>query len=428
MALHPRTIDLSLDRLYRLLSALGDPHLHVPPVVHIAGTNGKGSTTAYMRSILEQAGRAVHVYTSPHLVHFNERIRLAHPDGGKLVSDDELIEAMLIAEAANEGHPITVFEITTAIAFQLFASRPADVLLLEVGLGGRLDATNVIDDPVVSVITPIGMDHEKFLGDTIEQIAGEKAGILKPNARAVSAAQVIEVRQTLVHEAARRGTEIAFADEDWSILEENGRLVYQDDQGLLDLPRPRLYGRHQIANAGLAVAALRVAGLCPDQTACEAGLKQTDWPARMQRLTGGPLVDQALPETEIWLDGGHNPSAGEAIAATLADLEDRVERPIFLICGMLNTKDPEGFLAPFHGLVRHAFMVPVEASDASRSPEELVKIAESVGLSAEVAQNVASALKTVGRNWQFERTPRVLICGSLYLAGSVLAENQSAPS
>src|SRR5215813_15570591 len=245
LSLHPKRIDLSLDRMWRLLAALGHPERRLPPVIHVAGTNGKGSTVAFMRAILEAAGQRVHVYTFPHLVRFNERFRLGAAAGGALVTDEALAAALSECEAANGTEPITVFEIETAAAFVLFARHPADVLLLEVGLGGRLDATNVIERPLVTVITPVSLDHAEFLGDSVGEIAGEKAGILKAGVPAIVAAQPREALAAIERQAARVKAPIRIAGEDWTATEERGRLVYQDDAGLLDLPAPKLYGRHQ---------------------------------------------------------------------------------------------------------------------------------------------------------------------------------------
>src|SRR5512139_1927801 len=340
MALHPKRIDLSLDRVQRLLAALGHPEKKLPPVIHVAGTNGKGSTIAFLRAILEAAGLRVHVYTSPHLVRFNERFRLGGRGEGKLVSDEELSATLEECERVNAGAPITVFEITTAVGLKLFARHPADVLLMEVGLGGRLDATNVIDTPLASIITRISLDHMDFLGDSLEKIATEKAGILKRGVPVIIAAQNRDVLSVIERQAARLAAPLKIAGEDWTATEERGRLVYQDEAGLLDLPPPKLYGRHQFENAGLAIAALRAInqfGIPP--AAFEAGMTKADWPARLQRLSQGRLVELAPPGSELWLDGGHNSDGGRAIAVALADLEERVSRPLVLIVGMLSSKD-----------------------------------------------------------------------------------------
>ncbi|MGH6664032.1 MAG: bifunctional folylpolyglutamate synthase/dihydrofolate synthase, partial [Pseudolabrys sp.] len=350
-ALHPKRIDLSLDRVKRLLVALDHPERKLPPVVHVAGTNGKGSTIAFLRATLEAAGKRVHVYTSPHLVRFNERYRLGAAGEGKLVSDDELSAALEECERVNAGAPITVFEITTAVGLLLFARHPADLLLMEVGLGGRLDATNVVDHPLATVITRIAIDHTEFLGDTLDKIAAEKAGILKRGAPAIIAAQQREAFAAIERQAGKLNVALKIAGEDWTATEERGRLVYQDETGLLDLPAPRLYGRHQFENAGLAIAALRaIKALKIAPAAYEAGMSKADWPARLQRLAQGKLVELAPAGSELWLDGGHNPDGGRAIAAALADLEERVSRPLVLIVGMMSNKDCTGFLSNFTGL------------------------------------------------------------------------------
>src|SRR3954471_19469961 len=341
-ALHPKRIDLSLGRIERLLAALGHPENKLPPVIHVAGTNGKGSVIAFLRAMLEAAGKRVHVYTSPHLVRYNERYRLG--DTGALVANDELAATLTECESVNGGEAITVFEITTAVGLMLFSRHPADVLLMEVGLGGRLDATNVIDHPLATIITPVSVDHTDFLGDSIEKIAAEKAGILKRGAPAIVAAQPRDALTVIERQAARVGAPLKVAGEDWTATEERGRLVYQDEAGLLDLPPPRLYGRHQYENAGLAIAALRTIDKFKiPVSAFEGGMTSADWPARMNRLAQGHLVDLVPPGSELWLDGGHNPDGGRAIAAALADLEERVPRPLVLVAGMLASKDTEGF-------------------------------------------------------------------------------------
>jgi dihydrofolate synthase/folylpolyglutamate synthase len=425
LRLHPREIDLSLERVERLMTALGNPERRLPPVIHVAGTNGKGSTTAFMRSMLEAAGRSVHVYTSPHLVSFHERIRVGAPGGGQLVDEDELAEALLDVERINAGEPITQFEITTAAALRLFADHKADYALIEVGLGGRLDATNVVDRPLASVITSISMDHEKFLGQRIEEIAAEKAGILKRGAPAVIAPQSEPVLEVLERAAARLRAPIFLANQDWVAHAERGRLVYQDEDGLLDLPAPKLVGRHQFTNAGTAIATLRRAGIAPPGAEIETGLQTVEWPARMQRITSGPLVALAPPRAELWLDGGHNPGAGSVIAEAMADLEERVPRPLILVVGMLTTKDPIGFLKPFAGLAREVFTVPIPGH-AGHEPADLAEAARASGLRAEPATDVRSALRAIAGR-ALEAPPRILICGSLYLAGVVLEESGLVP-
>ena len=422
-ALHPKRIDLSLDRLQQLLAALGHPEQRLPPVIHVAGTNGKGSTVAFLRAILEAAGKRVHVYTSPHLVRFNERFRL----NGALVSEEELAAVMEECERANKDAPITVFEITTAAGMLLFSRHPADVLLLEVGLGGRLDATNVIDDPLATVITRVSMDHIDFLGDTLEKIAAEKAGILKRNTPAIIAAQHRDVLRVIERQAARLNAPLKISGEDFTATEERGRLVYQDDNGLLDLPAPKLYGRHQFENAGLAIATLRaIPSLKIPAAAYEAGLVKADWPARMQRLAQGKLVDLAPPGSEVWLDGGHNPDGGRAVAAALADLEERVSRPLVLIVGMLATKDCEGFLRNFTGLARRMIAVPIPGADKPLTAEAVAECARGIGLPATSRYTLTDAFDAV-RKLDLDPPPRILITGSLYLAGDVLRENGTLP-
>ena len=423
-ALHPKRIDLSLERIERLLAALDHPERKLPPVIHVAGTNGKGSTIAFMRAILEAAGKRVHVYSSPHLVRFNERYRLA----GALVSDAELSTTLEECERANAGAPITVFEITTAVGLMLFARHPADVLLLEVGLGGRLDATNVVDHPLATVITRIAIDHTDFLGDTIEKIASEKAGILKRATPAIVAAQPRDALAVIERQAARLSAPLKIAGEDWTATEERGRLVYQDDAGLLDLPAPKLYGRHQFENAGLAIAALRaIKPLRIAPPAYEAGMVKADWPARLQRLTQGRLVDLAPVGSELWLDGGHNPDGGRAIAAALADLEERVSRPLVLIVGMLASKDCTGFLSNFTGLARRMVAVPVPGAEKGLTAEAVADAARAIGLPATSRDNLDEALDAA-RKLDLEPPPRILITGSLYLAGEVLRENGTLPA
>jgi len=425
LALHPKRIDLSLGRIERLLDALGHPERRLPPLIHVAGTNGKGSTIAFARAILEAAGKSVHVYTSPNLVRLNERFRLGRRDGGRLVEDAELVEVLRECEAKNGGAPITVFEVETAAAFLLFARHPADVLLLEVGLGGRLDATNVVERPLASVITRVSLDHHDFLGDSIEQIAAEKAGILKPGVPAVIASQAREALAVIERQAARLRAPLAIAGESWTATEERGRLVYQDDDGLLDLPAPKLYGRHQFENAGAAIAALRRAGLKLPAAAFEAGMIRVDWPARMQRLSQGRLAALLPAQSELWLDGGHNADGGRAIAAALADLEERVPRPLVLIVGMLATKDSAGFLKHFSGLARRVIAVPI-ANDKAVPAATLAGVARDIGIPALARDDVESAIDIAGK-LDLEPAPRVLITGSLYLAGEVLAANGTPP-
>jgi dihydrofolate synthase/folylpolyglutamate synthase len=429
LALHPKTIDLSLGRIQRLLAQLGHPERRLPPVIHVAGTNGKGSTIAFMRAILESAGLAVHVYTSPHLVRFHERIRLGRLNGGQYVTEDRLVEAFRRCEAVNGGQQITVFEITTAAAILLFSEEPADVLLLEVGLGGRFDATNVIDHPAAAVVTSIGHDHAEYLGTTLEGIAREKAGIFKRGCPAVIAAQdYLPADRTLRAEAERIGASpIIVGAQDFSVHEEGGRLVYQDEKGLLDLPKPRLVGRHQYINAGTAIAALRAAGFENFETAAfEAGVTRAEWPGRLQRIAKGRLPGLAPEGSELWLDGGHNADGGRVLAAAMADQSERTDSPLVLIVGMLGTKDSDAFFRNFIGLAREVIAVPISGQIAARPADEVASIAAGVGLTTSVQASVESALASL-RDYVWERPPRILICGSLYLAGEVLAANGTLP-
>jgi dihydrofolate synthase/folylpolyglutamate synthase len=415
--------NLSLDRIRALLADLGNPHLKIPPVIHVAGTKGKGSTVAFLRSMLEAGGKRVHSYTSPHLVRFHERIVVA----GKEISEDALVSVLEECERVNDGRPITFFEIANAAAFLAFSRTPADFTLLEVGLGGRLDSTNVIEHPLATVITQVGLDHIEFLGSTIEEIAFEKAGILKRGVPAIVARQVPEAETVIEREAIKRGdVELIMAGSDFDAHEEHGRMVFQDSDGLLDLPLPRLLGRHQIGNAALAIATLRkldIPGV--GEAAIAEGLRSVDWPARLQRLSGGPLAELAPEGADVWLDGAHNLMSGEALAQTMTEIEERSPRPLYLIVGMLKTKDAEGLLAAFKGLARHVFTVPVAGSAASLSAGALYDIASSLGFDARPAHDVAEALEFAAELAEHDlvpgEAPRILICGSLYLAGEVLA-------
>ncbi len=426
-ALHPERIDLDLSRIQRLLDRLGHPQRKLPPVIHIAGTNGKGSTVAYLRAILEAAGLRVHVYTSPALVRLNECYRLGRAGGGVLVSDDELQGALDRCERANAGAPITLFEVETAAAFWLFARWPADVVLLEVGLGGRLDATNAIETALASVITPIGIDHTEFLGASLMAIAREKAGIIRREVPVISAEQGPEPIAVIEAQARRLGAPLHAAGQHWHVNIERGRLVYQDDRGLFDLPAPKLFGRHQFDNAGLAIAALRAQSRFKIETACfEAGIRNAEWPARMQRLAAGRLVQQAPPGCEVWLDGGHNAEGGRVAAAAMGDLEERVPRPLVVIVGMMANKDARAFVGNFAGLTRHILAVPIPDRDGAMPPDRLVDTIRPLGMRVEIAASVEAALRTLTR-LAYEVPPRILITGSLYLAGQVLAANGTPP-
>ena len=414
-ALHPKLIDLSLDRMRRLCTALGDPQDRLPPVIHVAGTNGKGSTVAYLRAMAEAAGLSVHVFTSPHLVRFSERIRLA----GKLITDEYLADVLDRVEQANAGQPITFFEITTAAAFVAFAEVPADLCVIEVGLGGILDATNVIQRPAVSVIAPIDIDHREFLGDTIAEIAVEKAGIIKPDAPVVSARQQADAEDVLDTTAALAGVELTLMGRDFDAWGERGRLLVQMQDRLLDLPAPSLPGEHQFSNAGLAVAALLALGDSRmDEAAMGRGIASAVWPARFQRLTAGPLAERAKAAgTDLWLDGGHNPHAGRAVSRAVADLAARDGRPVALISGLLANKDAPGFFGAFRGVATKVFTVTFEGR-AAASAADTAAAAELAGLRACACASVEEALDQAIK---MDPVPHVLICGSLYLAGEVLA-------
>ena len=410
MTLHPKIIDLTLDRCHRLLAALGNPEIRLPPVVHVAGTNGKGSTQAMIRAGMEAAGQVVHAYTSPHLARFHERIRVA----GELIGEPDLTALLDECVMANGAASITFFEITTCAAFLAFARTPADWTLLEVGLGGRLDATNVVDRPALTIITPVSLDHQQYLGDTVAAIAGEKAGIIKRGIPCVVGPQSEEGLAVIEARAARLGAPLLVYGQHWNVGAERGRLIYQDDNGLLDLPMPNLPGPHQMQNAGAAIVALRHLGF--DAVACEAAVSRAYWPARMQRLRSGPLVESA-PGVELWLDGGHNPAGGEALAATLAAMP---ARPTHLICGMLNTKDIAGYLRPLTPHIRNLYAVSIPGEKNTLPAEATRDAALGVGMRAQTAGSVADALATIAAS---DPAARVLICGSLYLAGSVLREN-----
>ena len=429
MALHPKGFDLSLDRISRLLERLGNPQDRLPPVVHIAGTNGKGSTAAFSRALLEAAGYRTHVHTSPHLVNWHERYRLGAEGGGKLVADAVVADAIERAAEANRGETITVFEILTAVTFLLFSEHPADAAVIEVGLGGRFDATNVIKKPAVSVIMPVSLDHEAYLGDRVELIAAEKAGIIKRGCPVIVGAQESDTaREVLVSTAERLGCPLAVYGQDFLATQEHGRMIYQDQSGLMDLSPPRLPGRHQYANAAAAIAAVKAAGFRLDEGAADRAMATVSWPGRMQRLPQGKLVDMAPAGAEIWLDGGHNPGAGMVVAEALTEQEEKFPRPLFLICGMINTKDQTGYFRAFKGIARHVYTVPVAFSDASVPNSELAIRAAEAGLSSEPVSSVANALMLLRDTWDAsEPEPRILISGSLYLAGAVLDENGTPP-
>lgn len=431
MALHPKRQDLSLGRIQSLLDRLGNPERRLPPVIHIAGTNGKGSASAFSRALLEAAGYAVHVHTSPHLVNWHERYRLGVKGGrGRYVEDDVLVETLRRIEKVNDGQPIALFEILTAATLLLFSEHPADAVVLEVGLGGRFDATNVIANPAVSVVMPISLDHQAFLGDSVELIAAEKAGILKPGRPAVIGYQPFDAAlDVLTATAERLRCALWVYGQDYSAHEEFGRMVYQDDGGLADLPLPALPGRHQIANAAAAIRAVRAAGFTLSDEMIEHALLAVEWPGRMQRITSGELVTHAPRGAEIWIDGGHNPGAADVIAEALAELEDRHARPLYLIAGMINTKDAFNYFRPFEGLAERAFTVPIRGTDASTDPVALATTACDAGVIAQPMGSLLEALDEIRAlcSDPDRRPPRIMICGSLYLAGNALADNGTPP-
>jgi len=420
--LHPNTVDLSLERLQRLLSRLGNPHRKLPPVFHVAGTNGKGSTVAFLRACLEASGARVHVYTSPHLVRFNERIRVA----GHLIDDDTLIVTMRDVLNVNANLPITFFELTTAVALLAFSRTPADACILEVGLGGRLDATNVIENPVVTGIAQLGIDHQSWLGNTILAIAAEKAGIAKKSVPLLLSRYPKTVTARIAEVAGLAGAKTLVRGEDWDCALYEGQLHYRDANGKLSLPLPRLAGAHQFDNAALAVAMLRHQTAVPvPESALRAGMGWAEWPARLQRLDAGPLTSVLAADAEIWLDGGHNPAAGRAIADAFRS-HALADRPFYIILGMLATKDAAGFLKPFAGRATAVYTVPI-AGHESHDPAELVRVARETGLPGSASPGVAEALAEIARGSDRARPPVVLITGSLHLAGTVLAANGQSP-
>ncbi len=394
---------------------LGSPELKLPPVIHVAGTNGKGSCVAYLRAIFEAAGLKVHCYTSPHLVKFHERIRL----NGVLIEEAELSKLLEECEVANAGEPITFFEITTAAAFLAFSRTPADYLILEVGLGGRLDATNMVVKPVATTITSIGLDHQQYLGDTLDLIATEKAGIFKRGVPAIVGDMPEAARVAVEAVAEKTKSKLSIANQDWQAFEHNGRMVFQDEDGLLDLPLPNLIGAHQINNAGNAIATIRaLRDLRVDETAIEKGITSADWPARMQRLKSGGLEKFLAKGSELWLDGGHNPDAGEILYTAFNDLNKKHPLPLTIIWGMLNTKDAFSFIKPLAKLRPKIYTIAIPAEANAIAAEDLAALARAQKLNAISSSSFEAALKTISQN---KKATRILICGSLYLAGHVLA-------
>jgi dihydrofolate synthase/folylpolyglutamate synthase len=418
--LHPKKIDLSLGRLQRLLTALGNPQDHLPPTIHVAGTNGKGSTCAYLAEMARTKGERVHIYTSPHLVDFNERILI----DSKPVDDKMLIEAFARCEAANFGEPITFFEITTAAAMLLFSEHPADRLILEVGLGGRYDATNVIVKPALTVITPISMDHQEFLGSELSQIAREKAGICKFGTPVVIANQTDVVEDVLLDAARKVGAPAWVWGRDYNAYMQHGRMVYEDETRVWDLPPPGLLGPHQIVNAGTAAACAAV--LQWPESAVAGGIANAAWPARLQNITRGPLGEIARKAgAELWLDGGHNEAAAMALSHALADMDERDERPLVIIAGFSPNKDVKAWCSQFAGLARRLIAVEFSSGRGGSQPaKDVVAACKAVGLKAEVASGLIPAMKNAARE---HPAPRILIGGSLYLAGEALALGDAPP-
>lgn len=426
MAIHPKGFDLSLGRMTRLLEALGNPHKKIPPVIHVAGTNGKGSTLAFCRAILEASGKRVHVHTSPHLVNWHERFRLGHEGGGRLASDDVLADVISRVAKANNDEPITVFEILSVVMFVLFSEHPADFCLVEVGLGGRFDATNMLETPAACIITPIALDHQSYLGDTIAKIAFEKAGIIKAGAKVIIGRQLDDAREVIEKKAGEFKIEPQIAGQDFDGYSQTGRFVYQDNDGLLDLPLPRLLGEHQLDNAALAIASIRALGISVTHDQFEKAMNSVIWPGRMERLKSGAIVDALGEHYEIWIDGGHNPAAGLVVSQSLARQNQQNDLPTIMICGMLNTKEPIGYFKAFEGLVERVITVPIQSSDAGISASDLAAFATKAGLSATAGTSLKDVLNGLAKTHKKNRQ-RILFGGSLYLVGDVLIENQTPP-
>ncbi|WP_078680843.1 folylpolyglutamate synthase/dihydrofolate synthase family protein [Bartonella sp. AR 15-3] len=425
LKIYPQKCDLSLDRILRLLKCLDNPHLNLAPVIHIAGTNGKGSASAICRALLESAGYRVHVYSSPHLVNWNERFRLNYKGESQFVTDSLLIKTIHQIIEINYNKPITIFEVFTAAAFMLFSTYPADVIILEVGLGGRFDATNVINKPAVSLIMPIDYDHESFLGNTIEQIAFQKGGIIKSEVPVVIGKQDHDITYSFLSSlAVKNKAPYHLFDQDYQSYEEYGYMIFQNNQGLMNLPLPKLIGAHQIANAGAAIEAIYQAGFQLSEQAISNALQNIYWPARMQHLTYGKLVDQLPPDFDLWLDGGHNPAAGKAIAKILTQWKKKSNYPIVMIAGMLNTKDNIGYFRPLVNLVKKVYTVPLTSSNAGICPKILAELAQKAGLIANPQANLQAAFHKISSEY---KEAIVLIGGSLYLAGEILRDNQTPP-
>ena len=425
--LHPSLIDLSLGRTQRALDALGRPQDRLPSVIHIAGTNGKGSTLAYLNALITASGKAAHSFISPHLISFHERIRLAGPEGGVDISEAALVDVLQRAQTANANDPITFFEITMVAAFLAFSEHSADYLILETGLGGRFDATNVIDRPALTIITPISMDHMDFLGHSLAEIAFEKAGIMKPGVPCIISHQPEKALQVLIKRAKEINVPLMIEGKDFSSYEMQGRLVYEEEERVLSLPLPNLVGAHQVVNAGASIAAaLNLPGLDPTQEQMEDAMAMVSWPGRLQRIKTELFADVVAinPESEIWLDGGHNRAAAEVLAASMADLEEQLPRPLHLVFGLMQRKNAKEFLQVFEGLCEMVFTVPVPSTSNGWAPKELADIAAAEGLRAMACTDVTNALEACGERAKNlgDEPVRILICGSLYLAGHVLGE------
>ncbi len=421
--IHPKGFDLSLGRISGLLEKLGNPQHSIPPAFHVAGTNGKGSTLAFIRAILEAQGFRVHVHTSPHLVHWCERYRLA----GTLVDDDTLADVIEKVADANGGRPITIFEIMSAVMFVLFSEHDADFCLVEVGLGGRFDATNVISKPLVSAIAPVALDHQTFLGGTIEKIAFEKAGIIKPGCPVVIGSQEDAAREVMEDVAAKNGCTMQIAGQDFDCYRDRAGFVFQDGSGLLDMPLPRLAGEHQLSNAALAIAAVRASGVNVDVRAYSKAMKSVEWPGRMERLAPGSITERFDAHSDIWIDGGHNPAAGEAIADVLVQQRNGNSRNLLMICGMINTKEPTGYFSAFGKLNASVITVPVAMSEAGIPPAELMVMAQKAGLEARASESLEDGIVKASEFVAAHRDTQVLFCGSVYMVGEVLEKNGTLP-
>lgn len=422
-AIHPKGFDLSLGRISDLLEKLDNPHLRIPPAFHVAGTNGKGSTLAFVRAILEAAGYRVHVHTSPHLVNWNERYRLA----GKLVDDDKLADAIELVIETNAGRAITIFEIMSAVMFVLFSEHRADFSLIEVGLGGRFDATNVIPSPLVTAIAPVSMDHQAYLGDTLEKIAFEKAGIIKPGVPVAVGVQDQGAREVIEEVAAKNSAPIHVSGQDFDFYRDATGFVFQDGEGLLDLPLPKLAGEHQLANAALAIAAIRASGTEVTAAAYSDGMMNVRWPGRLEKLQEGAITKLLDNYPEIWIDGGHNPHAGKAIAAELLRRNKDANRKTLLICGMINTKEPLGFFSSFEKLNADLIAIPVAMSEAGIPPDELAAIASKAGIRSQTAKSLQDGIDQAAKMISGDGDQQIIFCGSVYMVGEVLALNGTPP-